>query len=147
MEMRMNVQSILAKKGSAVATIAQQATIQEAARRMNMANIGALIVTEGETVVGILTYRDIVRAVSSQGWRLSYLLVSEAMRTDFVAIAPEDSIKQVMALMITRRATHMPVMVGKRLAGIVSMGDVVEHRVEELEFETGVLRDAYIAVH
>ena len=143
----MKVQSILAKKGSAVATIAQQATIQEAARRMNMANIGALIVTEGERVVGILTNRDIVRAVSSQGWRMSYLLVSEAMRTDFVAIAPDDSIKQVMALMITRRVTHMPVMVGKRLAGIVSIGDVVEHRVEELEFETGVLRDAYIAVH
>lgn len=143
----MNVQSILAKKGSAVATIAQQATVQQAAQRMSMANIGALVVTEGERVVGILTNRDIVRAVSSHGWRLSYLLVWEAMRTDFVAIAPEDSIKQVMALMITRRATHMPVLVRERLAGIVSIGDVVEHRVGELELETGVLRDAYIAVH
>lgn len=143
----MNVQSILAKKGSAVATIALQATIQQAAHRMSMTNIGALVVTEGEKVVGILTNRDIVRAVSSHGWRLAYLLVSEAMRTDFVAISPEDSIKQVMALMTTRRATHMPVLVGKRLAGIISIGDVIEHRVAELELETGVLRDAYIAVH
>lgn len=143
----MNVQSILAKKGSAVATIAQKATIQQAAHRMSMVNIGALVVTEGERVVGILTNRDIVRAVSTHGWRLSYLLVWEAMRTDFVAVTPEDSIKQVMSLMTTRRATHMPVLTGNRLAGIVSLGDVIEHRVEELELETGVLRDAYIAVH
>lgn len=143
----MNVQSILRKKGRAVATIAQHATVQQAAYRMSMANIGALIVTDGERVVGILTNRDIVRAFSTHGWRLSDLHVSDAMRTDFVIIAPEDSIKQVMALMTTRRATHMPVLAGKRLAGIISIGDVVEHRVEELELETGVLRDAYIAVH
>lgn len=143
----MNVQSILKKKGTAVATIAPQATIQQAAYRMSMANIGALIATDNDRVAGILTHRDIVRALSSHGWHLSDLLVSDVMRTDFVAITPEDSIKQVMALMTTRRATHMPVFAGKRLAGIVSIGDVVEHRLEELELESGVLRDAYIAVH
>ena len=143
----MNVQSILAKKGTAVATIAQQAPVQQAAYRMSMANIGALIVTDGERVVGVLTNRDIVRAFSSHGWRLTDLHVSEAMRTDFVAIAPEDSIKQVMALMTTGRATHLPVLVGKRLAGIISIGDIVEHRADELETETGVLRDTLIAVH
>lgn len=143
----MKVQSILAKKGSAVATIAQQSTVQQAAYRMSMANIGALIVTDGERVVGILTNREIVRAFSSHGWRLPDLHVSDAMRTDFVAIAPEDSVKQVMALMTTRRATHMPVLAGKRLAGIISIGDIVEHRVEELELETGVPPDAYIVAH
>lgn len=143
----MNVQSILKKKGSAVATIALQATIQQAAYRMSTVNIGALIATDGDRVAGILTNRDIVHALSSHGWRVSDLHVADVMRTDFVAIAPEDSVKQVMALMTTRRATHMPVFAGKRLAGIISIGDVVEHRLEELELETGVLRDAYIAVH
>jgi CBS domain-containing protein len=65
MDTKMNVQSILNKKGSAVATIAQQATIQQAAYRMSMANIGALIATDGKRVVGILTNRDIVRAFSN----------------------------------------------------------------------------------
>jgi CBS domain-containing protein len=69
------------------------------------------------------------------------------MQRDFVRITPHESLKRVMALMIRHRATHIPVFTGDHLVGIVSGGDVVKHRLEDLEIESNVLRDAYIAAH
>ena len=143
----MKVQSILKEKTPEVITIGRQAAIHQAAQLMSTANVGALVVTDGDKVVGMLTNRDIVNAFSRHGWRLSDLQVADIIRPDFVSIAPDDSLKQVMALMTRRRATHMPVLANSRLTGVISIGDVVKHRLEELELETNVLRDAYIAVH
>jgi CBS domain-containing protein len=73
--------------------------------------------------------------------------VSDLMQRNFVRISSHESIKRVMALMTQYRATHIPVFDAERLMGIVSIGDVVKHRLEDLELETNVLRDAYIAAH
>jgi predicted transcriptional regulator len=110
---------------------------------MSTTNVGALVVTDGDKVVGMLTNRDIVNAFSRHGWRLSDLHVADILRPDFVSVAPDDNLKQVMALMTRRRATHMPVFEDNRLSGIISIGDVVKHRLEELELETDVDGDWY----
>jgi len=143
----MNVQSILDQKGYEVSTIEQHAAIQHAARIMTTANIGALVVTSGDKVVGVVMNRDIVTAFARHGWGMTDLRVMDVMRPAFVSVTPEDKVKQVMAQMTRHRITHMPVIVSGRLAGIISIGDVVKHTLDELELETNVLRDAYIAVH
>ena len=142
----MNVSSVLKLKTQDVVTIGEQVSIQQAAHLMSRMNIGALVVTDGEKVVGMLTHREIVKAFSSYGWRISDLRVTDIMRSDFIKVAPQDRMKDVMALMTRHRVTHMPVVSSNSLAGIISIGDAVKHRLEELELETNVLRDAYIAV-
>jgi CBS domain-containing protein len=143
----MNVESILKRKGREVVTIAQHASIQQAAEKMAKRNIGALVVTQGDKVLGIVTTRDIAHALAESGWHLVDLRIADVMHADIVTVDPDDNIRQVMELMTRRRVTHMPVFRSGRLAGLVSIGDIVKYRVEELELETSVLRDAYIAVH
>lgn len=143
----MNVQTILKGKQTEVVTIAPDAAIQHAAWLMSTANIGAVVVVQGEKVVGMLTNRDIVSAFSRYGWSLSDLRVVDLMRTDLIAASPQDSIRRIMSVMTIRRVTHMPVLAAGRLAGIISSGDILKHRLEEPEPETGALRDAHIAVH
>jgi CBS domain-containing protein len=143
----MTVQSILKRKGADVVTIEQETAIESAAHRMRSSNIAALVVTKGDQVVGMLANRDIVDGLSCHGSRFSALRVADLMRLQFVTASPQDSVKHVMALMTRHRATHIPVFASNRLAGIVSIGDIVKHRLEELELEANALRDAYIAVH
>ncbi len=142
----MNVSSVLKQKAQGVVTVGEQVPIHQAAQLMDRMNIGALVVTDGDNVVGMLTQREVVKAFSSHGWRISDLRVADIMRSDFVKVTPQDRMKDVMALMTRHRATHMPVFSLNGLAGIISIGDAVKHRLEELELETSVLRDAYIAV-
>jgi len=143
----MNVQAILKDKPAEVVTIAPDAAIQHAARLMSSANIGAVVVVQGEKVIGMLTNRDIVNAFSRHGWNLSDLRVVDLMRTELIVASPQDSIGRIMGTMTHRRATHMPVLAGGRLVGVISIGDILKHSLEELELETGVARDACIAVH
>jgi CBS domain-containing protein len=143
----MLVQSILKRKGSTVFLIGCNATIEQAAQFMVERNVGALVVTMGERVVGVISHRDIVAGLARLGSRLSTVSVSALMRREFVSVSPQEDIKRVMALMTMHRTTHVPVLVSGRLAGIVSIGDLVKHRLEELELETNVLRDAYICLH
>ena len=142
----MSVSSVLQHKGRDVVTVEKQVPIQQAAQLMTGMNIGALVVTDGTKVVGMLTHRDVVRAFSSHGWRMSDLRVADIMRADFVKVTPQDRMKDVMSMMTRYRVTHLPVLSPDGLAGIISIGDVVRHRLEELELEASVLRDAYIAV-
>ena len=143
----MNVQAILDHKQSGIVTIEQDSPLQQAAHLMSSSRIGALVVMAGDKVAGMLTNREIVDALSSHGWRTSELRVIDVMRPDFATVTAADGIKHVMALMTGRRATHMPVFDDGRLIGIISIGDVLKHRLEDLQLETDVLRDAYIAVH
>lgn len=143
----MNVQTILKDKPAEVVTIAPDAAVQHAAWLMSSANIGAVVVVQGEKVIGMLTNKDIVSALSRHGWTLSDLRVVDLMRTELIAASPQDSIRRIMSVMTHRRVTHVPVFTGGRLVGIVSIGDILKHRLEELELETDVLRDAHIAVH
>lgn len=143
----MSVRTILRKKGTEVVTIGPAATIAESAWVMRQVNIGALVVIDEGAVAGLLTQRDVANGVAEYGAKLALLEVRVLMRRAFVSVAPSESAKRVMALMTFHRTTHIPVMEGDKLSGIVSIGDVVKERLGDLELETNVLRDAYIASH
>lgn len=143
----MTVQSILYGKGGDVITVEQDASIERAAELMRDHRIAALPVTDGGQVVGMFSSREIVDGFSRHGRHLANLRVSDLMQRDFVRITAQESLKRAMALMIRHRARHVPVFSGERLVGIVSGGDVVKHRLEDLELESNVLRDACIAAH
>lgn len=142
----MKVDSILREKGTRVLTTRPTASVKSAADRLSLENIAALVVTEGDAVVGIVSEREIVRAYSRDGDQIGSRVVRDIM-TEVVACAPGEDLRNVMAMMTRLRARHVVVMEGARLAGIVSIGDVVKHRLSDLELEANVLRDAYLAAH
>lgn len=143
----MSIQGILYEKGGRVITVDRNEGIERAAELMHENRITALPVTDGGSVVGILSSREIVDGLARHGSRLSALHISDLMRRDFVRTSPQESLKRVMAMMTHHRTAHVPVFSGEHLVGIVSLGDVVKHRLEDLELESNVLRDAYIAAH
>ena len=141
----MSVESILRKKGTDVATIAPEASVKRAADWLRQKNIGALLVTRSNAVLGLISEREIVHAISRYGETATSMPVSEIMRHSVINVSPTESISHVMRLMTQHRLRHMPVVHDGKLAGIISIGDVVKHRLDDLEVETIVLRDAYIA--
>lgn len=146
----MQVRDILAAKGQRVVTIRPDATIATAVHRLALERVGALVVSEdGITIAGILSERDIVQGLAEDGGAImgTDRRVSDLMTKNVTTCSPDDKIKTLMAEMTRRRFRHLPVLENGRLAGIVSIGDVVKSRLEEMELETLVLRDAYIAAH
>ena len=141
----MKVQDILHNKGSVVETIRPDAKVLMAVHRMRMQNVGALVVSrDGERVDGVLSERDIVRGLTNHGAGLVEMSVVAVMSRTVPTCAPGDSLTSVMSQMTRTRNRHVPVVEDGRLCGILSVGDVVKHRLEELELETNVLRDAYL---
>ena len=141
----MSIDSILRRKGSDVATIAPEASIKRAADRLLAKNIGALVVTSGDAVLGLVSEREIVHAFSRHGETAGSMQVKDIMQHSVTTVSPDESVNRVMNLMTHHRVRHMPVLRDGKLAGIVSIGDVVKHRLEDLELETSVLRDVYAA--
>jgi CBS domain-containing protein len=141
----MSVESILRKKGTEVATIAPEASVKRAADWLRLKNIGALVVTRGNAVLGLVSEREIVHAISRYGETATSMPVSEIMRHGVITVSPAETVSHVMSLMTRHRVRHMPVVHDGKLAGIVSIGDVVQHRLSDLELETSVLRDAHIS--
>jgi CBS domain-containing protein len=142
------VADILRAKGNRVLTIAPEATLHQAAHTLAASRVGALVVsTDGRRVQGMVSERDVVQAMASHGARGMELTVSEAMTTPVVTCTPEDRITAMMAVMTAKRCRHIPVVVDGGLSGIVSIGDLVKARLEDLELESQVLRDAYLATH
>jgi CBS domain-containing protein len=139
------IQNILDRKGGEVVTIRATDTVQNAADRMREHGIAALVVESGDAIKGLISERDIVLAVSRHGESALALPVSHVVAHAMVKVAPGDSLKRAMSLMTNHRVRHLPVIDDGKLVGIVSIGDVVKHRLEDLETETNVLRDAYIA--
>ncbi len=140
----MGIQSILDRKGAAVITIRATETIKSAADRMRARSIAALVVTSGDAIAGLISERDIVHAVSAHGEAME---VRDVAPQTMVTVAPGDTLKRAMSLMTGHRVRHLLVFADSKLVGIVSIGDVVKHRLEDLETESNVLRDAYIAAH
>jgi CBS domain-containing protein len=137
----MDIESILRSKGRAVATIAPGETVGAAVRELISRNIGALVVSEdGDSVDGIISERDIVHALAVRGADVMSLKVAEVMARPVVTCDPADSIDRLMAEMTNRRIRHFPVVRDGRLCGIVSIGDVVKNRLDEVEFEAQSLR-------
>jgi CBS domain-containing protein len=144
-EESMSIESILRRKGSDVTTIAPEATIKRAADWLRAKNIGALVVTRGNEVLGLISEREIVHAFSRYGEAAGSMPVKEVMQYGVTAVSPDESVNRVMKLMTHHRVRHMPVLRGGKLVGIISIGDVVKYRLEDLELETSVLRDVYNA--
>jgi CBS domain-containing protein len=143
----MNVENILVQKGTDVATIAPQASIKRAADWLRAKDIGALVVARDDTVLGIISERDIVRALAQYGELVASMHVKDIMTHGVITVAPGDDLNRVMRLMTRHRVRHLPVLRNGKLAGIISIGDVVKRRLDDLELETNVLRDVYIAGH
>ena len=137
----MNVETILRNKGSWVATIRPDTTIAEAVETLNRERIGALVVSaEDNSVDGMLSERDIVIALDDYGTELLSRPVDEIMTRNIVTCDPADTVQELMAEMTNRRFRHIPVVRNGRLRGIVSIGDLVKNRLDEVEFEANSLR-------
>jgi CBS domain-containing protein len=143
----MNVENVLLQKGTEVATIGPEASVKRAADWLRAKNIGALVVTSDRAVLGIISERDIVRAFAQYGEQVTSMLVRDIMTHGLMTVAPGDDLNGVMRLMTRHRVRHLPVLRNGELAGIISIGDVVKRRLDDLEMETNVLRDVYIAAH
>ena len=144
----MNVQSIIGSKGTSVATITQVATLADAIARLGEHGIGALVVSgDGRAIEGIVSERDIVRAAARNGSDSFRATVGSVMSTDVITCSLGDGVDRLMGLMTERRIRHLPVVDDAgRLAGIVSIGDVVKARLAELEQENQALSQ-YISGH
>ena len=137
----MNVEAILRGKGRAVATIRPDQTITAVLAALRDRNIGALVVSEdGESVDGIISERDVVHGLADHGSALLSLNVAEVMTRPVTTCDPDDSVADLMAEMTNRRIRHLPVVRGGRLVGIVSIGDLVKNRLDEIEYEARSLR-------
>jgi CBS domain-containing protein len=148
----MKIKNILREKGNDVVTIEPNRTVQEAICMLNEHGIGALIVTgeRGETS-GIITERDILRVCGDRCVALSEpsppeetscpSLVQDVMTRDLIIGVPDDDLDYVMGIMTKNRIRHLPVMDGEKLAGIISIGDVVSAHLAEAEFENRMLKD------
>src|ERR1700739_2520634 len=143
----MNVESILRQKGTEVATIRPEANIKRAADWLRAKNVGALVVTTNDTILGIISERDIVRALSQYGEPVASMQVKDIMTHGLITASLGDDLTHLMHLMPRHRVRHMPVLRNGKLAGIISIGDVVKHRLDNLEIEGSVPRDDYIASH
>jgi CBS domain-containing protein len=137
----MNVHTILRNKGESVVTIHPDATVDRAIAVLRLRGIGALVVSDdGENVVGIVSERDIVEALARFGGDLLGIAVGEIMTCPVVTCAPDDSVAELMAEMTNRRIRHFPVLDAGRLCGIVSIGDLVKNRLDEIEYEAHSMR-------
>ena len=141
----MKVATILQAKGNAVVTTHPNRKVGALVARLNAEHIGAMIVIDNDIIVGIVSERDIVQALAAHRSEVMDLAVHEIMSSSVITCTSEDTIKKVMQVMTERRVRHLPVLDGGALAGIISIGDVVKNRLENLELEASVLRDAYIA--
>jgi len=138
----MNVQDILARKSSnTVRSIGPNRTVEEAVARLVEHNIGSLVVMEGGRPVGILTERDVLRCCADGMGKSASTPVSEIMTRDLIVGEPADEIDYVMGVMSKNRIRHLPVLDGGRLAGMVSIGDVVNVQLHETRYENRHLKD------
>ncbi|MDA8291118.1 MAG: CBS domain-containing protein [Actinomycetota bacterium] len=138
----MRVSDLLDAKGSVVHTVPSTATVAEAVATLCERRIGALVVSEdGERIEGIVSERDVVRRLNDLHGALPNERVTMIMSAEVRTCAPGDDLESVMATMTAHRVRHVPVVRDGRLAGIVSIGDVVKARMEELETDRNQLVD------
>ncbi|SFJ31470.1 CBS domain-containing protein [Bosea sp. OK403] len=142
----MNVAQLLGDKGHDVISVQPHRTLAEAVRTLSEKRIGAVVVTGADgALVGILSERDIIRALGANGAAALEMPVSRAMTAKVVTCRPQTSMDELMEMMTSGRFRHVPIVENGKIAGIVSIGDVVKHRVAEIEAESRAMRD-YIAM-
>ena len=140
----MRIADVLRGKGSDVATVGPGDTVRHLVDQLAEHNIGAMVVLDGEEVAGIVSERDVVRRLRERDTDLLDAEVSEIMTRVVVTCSPDDTVDSLAATMTTRRIRHAPVIVDGKLAGIVSIGDVVKSRINQLETDREQL-ESYIS--
>ena len=144
----MKVADILRTKGSDVMTVKPTETIETLAHRLRLERVGAMIVSqEANSLDGIISERDVVHGLAAHGNDLLSKPVSELMTRSVVTCSSEDTIADVAKKMTQGRFRHLPVVDSGRLIGVISVGDVVKNRMDEIQLEANVLRDYAIAHH
>jgi CBS domain-containing protein len=142
----MKIADILATKGSSVHSVRPWATVAELVDRLGELHIGALLVLdESGAIRGIVSERDVVRALGRHGAELLTMPVTAVLTSEVRTCSPQETVAVAMARMTAGRFRHLPVLEGGALVGMVSIGDLVKNRLREMELETGVLRDVVIA--
>lgn len=138
----MRIAEILERKGGTVATVDGGATVSEAIAELGRHHIGALVVSaDGLHIDGIVSERDVVRRLDTDGRDLLDRPVREIMSTPVHTVGPDDEVGAVMATMTNERVRHLPVVRDGELVGIVSIGDVVKHTIEQLQLDRKLLED------
>lgn len=141
----MNVASILAEKGSVVYTLSEGGSVMDAILRLREHKVGAMVVVDGDSsILGILSERDVVRAIAERGAASLSEKVSDLMTRDVVTCRKETSVSELMDQMTKGRFRHLPVVENGKLAGLISIGDVVKRRIAEVEQEAEHIK-SYIA--
>ena len=138
------VRDVLTRKGNNVLTTPGQSSVLDAIRTMSGANVGAIVIQDGETPRGIFTERDYLRKIALEGRASSDTAVSEVMSSPLITVEPADGIRSAMETMTERRCRHLVVMEGSEMVGIVSLGDLVKHLLVEKEAEVEQL-SSYIS--
>ncbi len=142
----MKVADILSAKGSHVMSVRPTETIVLLAHRLRAEQVGAMVVSEnGRTIDGIISERDVTRGVAEHAGNIANLNVSDLMTRGVISCSPGDMIADIARIMTRRRVRHLPVQNNSELTGIISIGDVVKYRLDEMELEANVLRDYAIA--
>ena len=140
----MILQDILRVKGTSVLTISPLAVLEEVVQKLVRFNCGSLVVCQEDqmqsTPLGIITERDILRACASGKGSLAEIRVADAMSEDVITGTPQDSLEDTMGLMTERRIRHLPILDGEKLAGIISIGDVVKAQHDHLTMENHYLK-------
>ena len=137
----MNVASILVVKGSAVITVKPTDTIGTLSQRLRERRIGAAIVSsDGTTIEGVISERDIAFSVDLHAADIHKLPVSALMTKTVVTCSPSDKLADVASTMLARNIRHLPVEEGNRLVGMISIRDVLKHRLDDLQQQTNLLR-------
>lgn len=138
----MKVTDILSAKGREVVVIEPTANLQTAAKLLASRKIGAVVILgAGERIAGILSERDIVRALAERGASALESPVGQTMTRDVMTCSEDDTCAEIMERMTTRKIRHLPVVVDSKMVGLISIGDVVKQRVEEIERESAAMRD------
>ena len=138
----MKVAQLLKSKGEFVATIPPNSSVREALAELARHRVGALVVSvDGTTPAGIVSERDVVRQIHESGAEILEGPVSAIMSTELQCVAPDDKVEALMSMMTTHRIRHVPVLRDGKLAGIVSIGDVVKSRLDELQDDNRALID------
>jgi CBS domain-containing protein len=138
----MKVSDILRAKGSNVVSVPATATVMTLVHRLKLERVGAAIVTgNGKTIDGIISERDVAWGLAEHGADLLNLRVADVMTKSVLTCTPDDTITSIARIMTDRRLRHLPVLSQGDLVGVVSIGDVVKHRIDEMQLEANVLRD------
>ena len=138
------VRTLLRRKGTSVITTAPDATVYASIETMVAHNVGAIVVVDDGTPIGVFTERDYLRRIVLRGRTSQTTRVREVMTTDLVTAAPDTTVQECLSLMTQVRCRHLPVLVDGRLAGIVSIGDCVKHLLGAAEAEVASLQDYVI---